>query len=172
MANTYAALFYHLLFSTKNRVNYLRPDIEARVWSYIGGVARKHGLTALQVGGVENHIHALVMAPPTHSPSEIVKSLKGDSSKWIHKEFADLVGFAWQGGYGAFTVSRSNVAEVISYIQNQREHHRKKSFQEEYLEFLRRHGVEYDERYVGVIQASLTRRTTMRSLIPGVETPG
>jgi hypothetical protein len=93
-------------------------------------------------------IHALVMAPPTLSPSQIAQYLKGDSSKWIHEEFPDLSEFAWQDGYGAFTVSKSNLDEVISYIQNQRQHHRKKTFQEEYLEFLRKHGVEYDERYV------------------------
>lgn len=148
MANTYTALFYHITFSTKNRVARIKPDIEARVWAYIGGVARKHGLTALQVGGVDDHIHALVMAGPTHASSEITRFLKGDSSKWIHEEFSDLHDFAWQDGYGAFTVSRSNIESVISYIQNQREHHRKKSFQEEYLEFLRKHDIEYDERYL------------------------
>jgi putative transposase len=81
MANTYTALFYHLIFSTKNRIRHIKPEIETRVWAYIGGVARKHSLTALQVGGVEDHIHALVMAPPTYAPSEIAKLLKGDSSK-------------------------------------------------------------------------------------------
>jgi putative transposase len=148
MANTYTALFYHLVFSTKNRTAYIKTEIEARVWAYIGGVARKHALTALQVGGVEDHIHALVMAHPTVAPSEIAKFLKGDSSKWIKEEFPDLRGFAWQDGYGAFTTSKSNLPEVIRYIQNQREHHRRKTFQEEYLEFLQKHGIEYDERYL------------------------
>ena len=148
MANTYTALFYHIIFSTKNRPGFIKPEIEGRVWAYIGGVARKHGLTALQVGGIEDHIHALVMAAPTYAPSEIAKFLKGDSSKWIHEEFTDLHDFAWQDGYRAFTVSKSNLASVISYIQDQREHHRKKTFQEEYLEFLQKHGIEYDERYL------------------------
>ena len=148
MAKTYTALFYHIVFSTKNRAPFIKPDIEERVWSYIGGVARKHGLTALQVGGVDDHIHALVMAGPVYAPSEIAQFLKGDSSKWIHEEFNDLRDFAWQDGYGAFTVSKSNISSVIEYIQNQREHHRKRSFQEEYLEFLQKHGVEYDERYL------------------------
>ena len=148
MANTYTALFYHIVFSTKNRARYITPESENRVWSYIGGVARKHGMTALQVGGVADHIHALVMAPPTFAPSEIAKSLKGDSSKWVHEEFAEWRGFAWQDGYGAFTVSKSNLRSVISYIQNQRAHHRTKTFQEEYLEFLEKHGIDYDERFV------------------------
>ncbi len=148
MANTYTALFYHVVFSTKNRVSYIEPEHERRVWSYIGGVARKHGLTALRVGGVEDHVHALVMSPPTFAPSEIAKFLKGDSSKWVHEEFPNWRGFAWQDGYGAFTVSKSNIASVVSYIENQREHHRMKTFQEEYIEFLRKHEIDYDERYV------------------------
>lgn len=111
-------------------------------------MARKHGLTALQVGGIEDHIHALVMAAPTLAPSEIAKYLKGDSSKWIHAEFPNLRDFSWQDGYGAFTVSKSNVPAVISYIQTQRVHHRGQTFQTEYLELLRRHEVAYDERYL------------------------
>ncbi|HEX5735763.1 MAG TPA: IS200/IS605 family transposase [Blastocatellia bacterium] len=148
MANTYTALYYHIVFSTKNRVDYIKPDIEGRVWAYIGGVARKHGLIALQVGGMQDHIHALVLAGPTFAPSEIAKFLKGDSSRWIHEEFPRLRDFAWQDGYGAFTVSKSNIGSVIVYIQNQHEHHQKKTFQEEYLEFLKKHQIEYDERYL------------------------
>jgi REP element-mobilizing transposase RayT len=131
MANTYTSLHYHVVFSTKNRVKCISPAIEQRVWTYLGGVARKHQMKALQVGGVEDHVHALVMAPPTLSPSQVAQFLKGDSSKWIHEEFPELRGFAWQDGYGAFTVSKSNLPEVISYIQKQREHHRKRTFQEE-----------------------------------------
>ncbi len=148
MANTYSSLSYHLVFSTKNRVNYIKPEIENRVWAYIGGVARKHKMTALQIGGIENHIHALIIAPPTLSPSQIAQFLKGDSSKWIHEEFPMIKDFAWQDGYGAFTVSKSNFADVIEYIKNQREHHHKKSFQEEYLSLLHKHEIEYDERYL------------------------
>jgi putative transposase len=148
MANTYSSLHYHVIFSTKNREPWLLPNIEQRVWRFIGGIARKHRMTALQVGGVEDHIHALVTAPPTIAPSQIAQFLKGDSSKWIHEEFSTLRNFGWQDGYGAFTVSKSNIPNVIKYIQNQREHHRNKTFQEEYLEFLRENGIEYDERYL------------------------
>jgi REP-associated tyrosine transposase len=148
MANTFASLFYHVVFSTKNRVGFIRPEIEERVWAYIGGIARKRKMTAIQVGGAEDHIHALVMAPPTLAPSEIAKYLKGDSSKWIHEEFPDLRVFGWQDGYGAFSVSKSNVPSVMKYIQDQREHHKTRTYQEEYLEFLGKHGVEYDERYL------------------------
>ena len=148
MANTYTSLHYHVVFSTKNREKYIAPEIERRVWAYLGGVARKHRMTALRVGGIEDHVHALVAAPPIISPSQIAQFLKGDSSKWLHEEFPDLRGFAWQDGYGAFTVSKSNLPEVISYIEHQREHHRSRTFREEYLDFLKKHGVEYDERYV------------------------
>lgn len=148
MANTYSSLCYHIIFSTKNRIPYIKPEIENRLWAYIGGIARKHNITALQVGGFDDHIHALVIAPPKYSPSEVVQYLKGDSSRGIHKEFPTLINFTWQDGYGAFTVSKSNLLGVKVYIQNQREHHRIKSFQEEYLEFLKRHESEYDERYV------------------------
>jgi putative transposase len=148
MANTYTSLHYHVIFSTKNRERWLVPDIEQRVWEFIGGIARKHRMIALQVGGVDDHIHALVTAPPTIAPCQIAQFLKGDSSKWIHEEFSALRNFGWQDGYGAFTVSKSNIPEVIKYIQNQRAHHRQKTFQEEYLEFLHANGIEYDERYL------------------------
>jgi len=148
MANTHTSLHYHIIFSTKNREPWLVTDIEQRVWAFIGGIARAHRMTALQVGGVEDHVHALVTAPPTIAPSQIAQYLKGDSSKWIHEEFRSLRNFGWQDGYGGFTVSKSKITEVISYIQNQREHHCKKSFQEEYLELLRKNGIEYDERYL------------------------
>ena len=148
MANTYTSLHYHFIFSTKNRQPWIVPDIEQRVWPFIGGIARKHKMTALQVGGVDDHIHALVTAPPTIAPFQIAQYLKGESSKWIHEEFSGLHNFGWQDGYGAFSVSKSNIPEVIRYIQNQREHHRRKTFQEEYLDFLRKSGIEYDERYL------------------------
>jgi putative transposase len=148
MANTYTSLHYHVLFSTKDRYPWISSDIEERVWRFIGGIARKHKMIALQVGGVEDHIHALITAPPTIAPCKIAQFLKGDSSLWIHREFPSLRKFAWQDGYGAFTVSKSNVPAVIRYIQSQREHHHKKTFQEEYLEFLRANGIEYDERYL------------------------
>ena len=148
MANTYTSLFYHVVFSTKNREPFIGPDIEQRVWAYIGGVARQHDMTALQVGGIEDHIHVLVLAPPVLSPSQIAQYVKGDSSKWIHETFPTLQRFAWQTGYGAFSVSKSGVSSVVDYIQNQRQHHARKTFQAEYVEFLQRHGVDYDERYV------------------------
>jgi putative transposase len=102
----------------------------------------------LQIGGIENHIHALIMSPPILAPSKIAQFLKGDSSKWIHEEFIDLRSFAWQDGYGAFSVSKSNVSKVIDYIKNQRQHHLKQSFEDEYIELLKLHETNYDEKYL------------------------
>ena len=148
MANTYTCLYYHVVFSTKGRRPYIQPAIAPRVWEYMGGVARAHKLTALQIGGVDDHAHALIMASPNVPPSKIAQFLKADSSKWMHETFASLSDFAWQEGYGAFTVSKSAVPTVIEYIRNQPEHHGKRTFQEEYLGLLRKHDVEYDERYL------------------------
>jgi len=148
MTNTYTSFHYHFTFSTKNREPWIVQGIEARMWAYIGGIARNHKMTAIQVGGIEDHIHALVLAPPTIAPSRIAQYLKGDSSKWIHEEFPNLRRFEWQDGYGGFTVSKSQVPDLIEYIKNQRNHHRQRTFQEEYLELLKKHGVDYDERYL------------------------
>src|SRR5205085_11195442 len=131
-----------------NRATFIKRDVETRIWEYVGGVARHHKMTALQIGSIEDHLHALVMAPATIAPFEIAKYLKGESSSWIHEEFPDLQDFGWQDGYGAFTASKSNVPSVVSYIQDQRAHHQTQTFQEEYIEFLKKAGVEYDERYL------------------------
>jgi putative transposase len=148
MSNTYASLYYQIVFSTKNRIPWINRGIEQRLWEYIGGIARKHKMHALQVGGASDHIHSLVLAPASLAPSQIAQYLKGDSSKWIHQEFRELRACGWQDGYGAFTVGSLDVSDVVRYIMNQREHHRTKTFQEEYLELLKIHGIKYDERYL------------------------
>jgi putative transposase len=148
MANTYTSLYYHLVFSTKKREPWLREEIRERVWAYLGGIARDNEMTALSVGGMMDHAHILVMTKPTMTVSRMLQLLKGGSSHWIHETFPHLKGFAWQDGYGAFTVDKSNIPRVIAYIQNQKEHHKRKTFQEEYLEFLREYGIEFDQRYV------------------------
>jgi REP element-mobilizing transposase RayT len=148
VANTYTQIYLHIVFSTKNRLDWIRPDLEARVWEYIGGIARNHKMHPHQIGGIDNHVHALVGTHPTVSPSDAAKYLKGASSGWIHDEFSDLKRFAWQDGYGAFSVSKSAIPDVKRYIQNQREHHKEQTFEEEFLQLLKLHGIEYDERYV------------------------
>jgi REP element-mobilizing transposase RayT len=148
MANTYTSLHYHFTFSTKNRQRWIAPKIEEQIWAYLGGIARKNKLKPIKIGGIEDHIHALLGAPPTIAPAKIAQLLKGGSSVWIHEEFPELAEFAWQDGYGAFTVSKSAVPDVSAYITNQREHHRTRTYQEEFLALLQRHGIEYDERYL------------------------
>jgi putative transposase len=148
MSNTYVSLYYHIIFSTKNRVPWINRNIEQRVWEYLGGIARMNKMKALQIGGALDHIHTLVLSPATLAPSQIAQILKGDSSKWIHQEYPGLRECKWQDGYGAFTVSSSNVLEVMRYIENQKEHHRRKTYQEEYLEMLKKMGIRYDEKYL------------------------
>jgi putative transposase len=148
MANTYTALHYHLIFSTKNRQCWIRPEIEKRIWKYLGGIARENKMKPLKTGGIDDHIHMLLGAPPILSPSKIAQLIKGGSSAWIHDTFPELAAFAWQDGFGAFTVSKSHVPQVSSYIENQRQHHRKRTFKEEYLALLERHEVDYDKRYL------------------------
>lgn len=148
MANTYSNLFYHIVFSTKGRKDLIDRNVEERVWAYIGGIARKHQLIAIQVGGIENHIHVLILAKPKIAPSQIVQWLKGESSRWIHETFPGLAKFEWQDGFGVFSVSKSNVPDVVEYIKNQREHHQKQTFEDEYLSMLKLNGIDYEERYV------------------------
>ena len=102
----------------------------------------------IQVGGIEDHLHVLLGAPPTMAVSKAAQLLKGGSSKWMHDTFPNLAGFSWQDGYGAFSVSRSNLETVKTYITNQRQHHQGSTFQDEYRALLDRHGVEFDERYI------------------------
>jgi REP element-mobilizing transposase RayT len=147
MANTYTSLHYHIVFSTKNREFWINQDVEHRVWAYLGGIAKQHKMTPLQIGGIEDHVHLLLGAPTVLAPAKMVQLLKGGSSAWIHEALPRMEGFGWQDGYGAFTVSRSKVPSAIEYIQGQREHHRTKSFQDEYRELLKRHEIAFDERY-------------------------
>lgn len=148
MANTYSSLYYHIVFSTKNRGRWLKPAIENRVWEILAEVARDHRIVPIRIGGTDDHVHTLVSIPSATSLSKAVQAMKGISSKRMHEEFDSFKAFAWQDGYGAFTVSKSRVLAVEDYIRNQREHHATFGFQEELRILLRRHGVEYDERYI------------------------
>ena len=148
MANTYTSLHYHVVFSTKRREPWPRLDSQERAWAYLGGIARQNGLKPLLIGGTEDHVHILLAIPPTVSVSGALKSIKGASSGWIKRNLRGCRGFAWQDGYGAFSVSKSRDAEVRQYIGKQRRHHRKRTFKEGYRALLDRHEVEYDERYL------------------------
>jgi putative transposase len=148
MANTYVALHYHIVFSTKNRERWITTDIEDRVWSYVAGAATKHALSVLKIGGLDDHLHVVVGIPPATTVSKAVQMLKGASSRWIRMTFPDLEAFGWQEGYGAFTVSKSALPKTMSYVARQRERHLRQTFQDEFRGLLDRHEVEYDERYL------------------------
>ena len=148
MANTYTSLNYHLVFSTKNREPWLIASVCERLWPYLGGIARENGMQALEICGVADHVHILVSVPASMALSKAVQLIKGGSSPWIKETFPNLAGFAWQDGYGAFTVSESQLDPVRDYIRRQPEHHRTKTFAEEYKAFLARHRIKFDERYL------------------------
>ncbi len=148
MADSYSSLYYHIVFSTKHREPWIRQDIEQRVSSFLGGIADRYGMTPLRIGGLEDHLHVVVAIPPTLTVSKAVQMLKGGSSRWVRTTFPDLDAFGWQDGYGAFTVSKSQLPATITYVEQQRERHETWSFQEEYRTLLERHGIQYDERYV------------------------
>jgi len=145
MAHTYISQLVHVVFSTKSRRNILPENLD-EVWSYIAGIARKNGFKAVAVGGTQNHVHVLLSVPATVPLSKAVQLVKGGSSKWIHEKFG--LTFAWQEAYGAFTIGVSQMNATVSYINSQKEHHKKSSFEAEFVSFLKRHGIEYDERYV------------------------
>jgi REP element-mobilizing transposase RayT len=136
----------HCVFSTKERRPFLTPEIRQRLWPYLGGIARENDMKALVVGGVADHVHLLLSLPTTLSISKAMQLLKGNSSKWLRERFPELrtQNFAWQEGFGAFSISISGVPETTRYIQKQEEHHRQKGFCEELEMFLQKHGCEYN----------------------------
>jgi REP element-mobilizing transposase RayT len=148
MPQSLASLHIHLIFSTKNRETFLSEDIRLDLHAYMATVLNNLGCPVLLINSVEDHVHLLFDLGRTVSISTAVEEVKKTSSKWIKTKGPTLSLFAWQAGYGAFAVSESNVPEVRGYIANQAEHHRKRSFQEEYRSFLERHRIAYDERYV------------------------
>lgn len=148
MSNTYSALYYHIVFGTKGRELWISPHIEARIWAYLAEVANVHGMVAHKIGGLEDHIHAVVEIPTTLPISKAVQLLKGNSSRWIRQTFPELDMFRWQDGYGVFTIGKSVLPDTIRYVERQREVHLKRSFPEEFRAFLAHHEIEYDERYL------------------------
>jgi putative transposase len=148
MGHTYTCLLEHIIFSTKERRSFLDAELKERLFPYMGGIVRELGGVALSINGPTDHVHILASLPPTIAPSEFVGKLKANSSGWVHKIFPQHREFKWQVGYSAFGVSYSQKQAVLDYIAGQEEHHRTVTFQEELLAFLKKHGVEYDERYV------------------------
>lgn len=147
MPSTHTSLHYHLVFSTKHREPWLPPTLRQRVHEYLGGVVRQLNGIAHAVGGTGDHVHLAVGLKATHCLADVMREIKRESSHWIHSELR-LAGFAWQDGYGAFTFTAKDRAAVCTYVQRQEEHHRVKTYQEEYRLLLDRGMVEYDERFL------------------------
>ena len=150
MSSSYTQLLYHFVFATKDRRPLLNPDVAERLHAYLGGIVREQGGSAIAINGAADHVHLLSRLRQDRAVSEVLRALKANSSAWIHRTFGSLPDFAWQEGYGAFTVSKSQSPKLEKYIDQQPEHHRKKSFQEEFVQLLQKHGIEYDERYLWV----------------------
>ena len=147
MAHTFANLLAHVIFSTKNREAWITPDLKAELLPYIGGILRNLHGKVIESNARPDHYHGLFSLPPALAVADALRVIKTNSSAWVH-ETRHRVAFAWQSGYGAFSVSRSNLSDVVEYIRHQDEHHRKITFQEEFVAFLKRHEIAYDERYI------------------------
>jgi len=148
MGHTYSNLLVHVIFSTKDRRPLIRPEFSERLWEYLCGLAREEFGKAIQVGGTDNHIHGLISLRTDGAVAHAMNRWKSLSTGWIRRTFPDAAAFAWQGGYGAFTVSQSKAPEVIAYIRGQAQHHRRRTFEEEFTELLERHGIGFDPRHV------------------------
>lgn len=148
MPGTYTTLLYHIVFSTKGRRLMIKPELRPRIHEYLGGIVRSEGGTALRIGGMPDHIHLLIQWRADESLSTLMRQLKSNSTRWIRETLPGMESFAWQEGYSAFTVSVSQCEAVSRYIANQESHHRGQSFQDELVEMLVAHGVQYDARYL------------------------
>jgi len=146
MSSTFTNINIHIIFSTKNRTPQIDSAFADRLYSYIGGIARKLDCHTLAAGGIEDHIHLLIGLHPAVAISDLVRDIKANSSKWLHEDVK--VEFEWQRGYAAFSVSESIVPDVRAYIANQREHHAHRSYEDELIAFLERHNIKYDRTYL------------------------
>jgi REP element-mobilizing transposase RayT len=144
VARTYTKLVYHIVFSTKERAPLITGEIRDRLYEYLGGVIRGEKGSLMEIGGVEDHVHLLARFGAATAVSDMVQRIKGSSSHWLNQRPESW--FAWQGGYGAFTVSESQVTTVRDYIRNQEEHHKRLSFKDELITLLRKHRIDFDER--------------------------
>ena len=147
MSHTYCCALFHCVFSTKERSRIIEAEIQPRLWAYMGGVARKREMKALGVGGTGDHVHLLLSLPSSLPVAKAMREIESESSRWMREECA-LAKFEWQEGYGAFSIGWAQVEVTLKYIAGQKEHHRKRDFQAEFIAFLKKHDVDYDPRYV------------------------
>ncbi len=145
---SFTQLNYHVVFGTKYRHKTIRADISQRLYEFTGGIARNLGGALTAMGGIEDHVHLLVNLPASKTVSDCIRDLKANSSRWISELPDSKAKFEWQKGYGAFTVSYSQLKVIEKYISNQQNHHREKSFEEEYIELLQKHGITFERKYL------------------------
>jgi len=145
---SHVSSYHHCVFSTKERRPFIQPALRDRLWPFLGGIARHNGITAIEIGGMPDHVHLLLALPSTVSIAKAVQLLKGGSSRWVHDTFPEHRYFAWQVKYGAFSVSASLVDRIVGYIRTQEAHHCKLTFEAEFLALLKKHKVPYDDRFV------------------------
>jgi putative transposase len=145
MSHTYVQNVIHLVFSTKDRRKTIAAEFQPKMWAYSAGICKKQGIFVHAIGGTEDHVHFLIQVPATLALAKAVLAIKSNSSRWANEEGHTL---AWQQGYAAFSVSASIVPDVVRYVQNQEAHHRKMSFDEEFVALLKKHGVEFDPKFV------------------------
>jgi putative transposase len=148
MPQSFGSLHFHFVFSTKDRQPLIDAELQPRLYEYIGGILRAEKSVLLAAGGMPDHIHLLVSLSRELSIAETLRLVKANSSRWIHATFPRRQKFAWQAGYGAFSLSFSNLPEVKNYLSRQAEHHRVRTFQDEFREFLEKHELAWDERYL------------------------
>jgi REP element-mobilizing transposase RayT len=147
MSGTYTKLYYHLVFSTKNRSGYITPAIEDELHKYLGGIVRGLGGVCIEINGMPDHLHLLAILPPKLALSDVMRDLKANSSKWVY-ETKSIPMFGWQDGYAAFSVSQSQLDAVCQYIRGQKNHHAQRDFKSELIGLLERHAIEYDAKYL------------------------
>lgn len=150
MGSTLANLIYHIVFSTKAREPLIVEKIRDELYRYIGGIVKGEGGIIIQIGGMPDHIHIILKLKPIHKLSNIIQKIKGNSSKWINEQNYLSSRFGWQDGYGAFTVSESQVPVVVKYIKEQKKHHNNYSFKKEFIRILNQHQIEYNEQYLWI----------------------
>lgn len=146
MPQSLARILIHLIFSTKHRQSLISTQIAPTLHEYLGGILKQVGCVPIKIGGAEDHVHIVLCLARTITVADLVKTLKTGSSSWAKTKSSN--DFAWQAGYGVFSVSESNLDDVVEYVSKQGEHHRRRSFMEEYRAFLVRHGITFDEQYV------------------------
>jgi REP element-mobilizing transposase RayT len=148
MAHTFSNLLVHVIFSTKDRRPHLDAELKPQLFAYMGGIIRELDSKLFIINGPADHVHLLISLSAKWSVADAMRVLKTNSSRWVHEQWPQRADFAWQTGYGAFSVSHSQRSKVWKYIEGQEEHHRTVTFQEEFVKFLKAHGIEYDERYI------------------------